>query len=196
MTLESLIPALIVLPMAGFLITALIGRRLHKQAHWIPVLAVFAAWILAMGLSYSALTGAEPFGEHGYGHTLFTWIPAYLSLPVEQGGRGLDLMKTTTWLLVMGVGKWLGYTLFGFLADSIGRRRSYVGYLTVAALLVPLYGMATSPLWLLILGRVIQGVGGGIFPLAFSIIRDELPNDRPDVRVGQLRLQDAARQPI
>ena len=29
-------------------ITALIGRRLHKQAHWIPVLAVFASWLIAM----------------------------------------------------------------------------------------------------------------------------------------------------
>ncbi len=72
----GLIPLIAVLPLAGFAITALIGRRLHKQAHWIPVLAVFAAWVIAMLVSYSSLTGAEPFGEHGYGHTLFTWIPA------------------------------------------------------------------------------------------------------------------------
>ncbi len=30
----------------------------------------------------------------------------------------------------------------------------------------------------MLVGRVIQGVGGGIFPLAFSIIRDELPRER------------------
>jgi NADH-quinone oxidoreductase subunit L len=73
---DLLIPLIAVLPLAGFAITALIGRRLHKQAHWIPVLAVFAAWIIAMLVSYSSITGAEPFGEHGYGGTLFTWIPA------------------------------------------------------------------------------------------------------------------------
>ena len=29
-----------------------------------------------MAVSFNALTGAEPFGEHGYGAVLFTWIPA------------------------------------------------------------------------------------------------------------------------
>ena len=72
----TLIPLIAILPLAGFAITALIGRRLHKQAHWIPVFAVLAAWVIAMLVSYSSLTGAEPFGEHGYGATLFTWIPA------------------------------------------------------------------------------------------------------------------------
>ena len=49
-SLENLIPALIVLPMAGFLITAFIGRRLGKQAHWIPVIAILAVWLIAMAL--------------------------------------------------------------------------------------------------------------------------------------------------
>jgi MFS family permease len=121
------------------------------------------------GLLATAMNACGMFGYWG----LFTWIPAYLSLPVEQGGRGLDLMKTTTWLLVMGVGKWLGYTLFGFLADSVGRRRSYVGYLTVAAVLVPLYGMASSPLWLLILGPFVAFFGTGFFS-GFSAIASEI----------------------
>jgi len=42
MSLESLIPLLVILPLSGFAITAIIGRRLGKQAHWIPVLAIFA----------------------------------------------------------------------------------------------------------------------------------------------------------
>src|SRR4051794_16562970 len=41
-----------------------------------------------------------------------------------------------------------------------------------------------SSLWLMILGRVIQGAGGGIFPLAFSIIRDEFPNQRVPGAIG------------
>ena len=36
----------------------------------------------------------------------------------------------------------------------------------------------------MILGRVIQGAGGGIFPLAFSIIRDEFPNERVPGAIG------------
>ena len=46
--------------------------------------------------------------------------------------------------------------------------------LTVGTLLCAV----SSSIGLLIIGRVIQGIGGGIFPLAFGIIRDEFPRDR------------------
>ena len=36
----------------------------------------------------------------------------------------------------------------------------------------------------MLVGRVIQGIGGGIFPLAFSIIRDELPRERVAGGIG------------
>jgi len=117
----------------------------------------------------TAMNACAMFGYWG----LFTWIPAYLSLPVEQGGRGLDLMKTTTWLLIMGIGKWLGYALFGFFADSAGRRRTYVTYLIVAAALVPLFGAARTPARLLLLGPLVAFFGTGYFS-GFSAIVSEL----------------------
>ena len=121
------------------------------------------------GLLATAMNALGMFGYWG----LFTWIPAYLALPVEQGGRGLDLFQTTTWLIVMGLGKWLGYVLFGFAADAFGRRKSYVVYLLVAAALVPVYGLATSPTWLLILGPFVAFFGTGFFS-GFSALAAEL----------------------
>lgn len=121
------------------------------------------------GIVATAMNACAMFGYWG----LFTWIPAYLSLPVAEGGRGLDLMKTTTWLLLMGVGKWLGYALFGFMADSLGRRTSYVTYLLVATALVPLYGLATTPGWLLVLGPFVAFFGTGFFS-GFSALASEL----------------------
>jgi MFS family permease len=121
------------------------------------------------GLLATAMNACGMFGYWG----LFTWIPAYLSLPVEEGGRGLDLMKTTTWLLTMGVGKWFGYALFGFFADAAGRRRAYVTYLLVAAALVPLYGVARTPAQLLILGPLVAFFGTGFFS-GFSALAAEL----------------------
>jgi MFS family permease len=121
------------------------------------------------GLIATAMNACAMFGYWG----LFTWIPAYLSLPVQQGGRGLDLMKTTTWLLLMGVGKWFGYVLFGFFADSVGRRRAYVTYLLVAAAIVPLYGMMRTPVWLLVLGPFVAFFGTGFFS-GFGAIASEL----------------------
>ena len=41
MTLESLIPWLVYLPMLGFGITALVGRRLGRASGYIPVAAIF-----------------------------------------------------------------------------------------------------------------------------------------------------------
>ncbi len=49
---------------------------------------------------------------------LFTWIPPYLSLPVEQGGRGFGVMGTTTLLVVLNLaGMFPGYASFGWVAD-------------------------------------------------------------------------------
>jgi MFS family permease len=121
------------------------------------------------GILATAMNACGMFGYWG----LFTWIPAYLSLPIAEGGRGLDLMKTTTWLILMGVGKWFGYALFGFFADSLGRRTSYVTYLLVATALVPLYGIARTPFTLLLLGPFVAFFGTGFFS-GFAAIASEL----------------------
>jgi NADH-quinone oxidoreductase subunit L len=77
MSYDLLIPLIVALPLAGFLITAAIGKRLGKQAHWIPVGAVVISWVVAMVVVAAALTNAEPFGEAGFGVTLWQWIPAH-----------------------------------------------------------------------------------------------------------------------
>ncbi len=155
-----------------------IRRRVPESEIWLRQRPPTAAGSLRIlwrpdlrrnGIVATAMNACAMFGYWG----LFTWIPAYLSLPLEQGGRGLDLMKTTTWLLIMGIGKWLGYALFGFFADSAGRRRTYVTYLIVAAALVPLYGVARTPAWLLLLGPLVAFFGTGYFS-GFSAIVSEL----------------------
>src|SRR5712691_1925930 len=155
-----------------------IRRRVPESEIWLRQRPPTAAGSLRIlwrpdlrrnGIVATAMNACAMFGYWG----LFTWIPAYLSLPLEQGGRGLDLMKTTTWLLIMGIGKWLGYALFGFFADSVGRRRTYVTYLIVAAALVPLYGVARTPGWLLLLGPLVAFFGTGYFS-GFSAIVSEL----------------------
>ena len=110
MSLESLAPLLLVLPLAGFLLTAVIGRRLGKQAHWIPVLGIGAVWLIAMGLVVSVLTGAAPLLEgseetHGYALQLFTWIPAGefvvdVGILIDPLTAALLVVVTTVGLLV------------------------------------------------------------------------------------------------
>ncbi len=95
---------------------------------------------------------------------LFSWIPPYLSLPVEQGGRGFGVMGTTTLLVVLNLaGMFPGYLSFGWVADHLGRRRSFMLYMFVAALLVPLYALARQPWVLLVVGTVVAFFGTGFF---------------------------------
>ena len=104
---------------------------------------------------------------------LFTWIPPYLALPVSQGGRGLSVATSSAWIVVMQAGMWFGYVSFGFLSDSLGRKRTYVGFLLVAAALVPLYAGARSPAMLLALGPLVAFFGTGHFT-GFGVISAEL----------------------
>src|SRR3954453_955959 len=73
--------------------------------------------------------------------------------------------------------------IIGRLGDMYGKERLLLIVLAMLAFGTLISAIASS-LWLMILGRVIQGAGAGIFPLAFSIIRDELPNERRPGAVG------------
>jgi NADH-quinone oxidoreductase subunit L len=107
---EGLLPLLLVLPMAGFLITAFFGRRFGKGAHWIPVGAIFIVWVIAMLVVFNVLTGSAPIlpgGEetHGYAVGPWTWIPAGdfhvdLGLFVDPLTACLLIVVTTIGLLV------------------------------------------------------------------------------------------------
>jgi MFS family permease len=95
---------------------------------------------------------------------LFTWIPPYLSLPVEQGGRGFGVMGTTTLLVVLNlVGMFPGYASFGWVADYLGRRKSFILYTLAAAFLVPLYAAAREPWVLMGAGTLLAFFGTGFF---------------------------------
>ncbi len=94
-------------------------------------------------------------------------LPGFLlicRLPVAQGGRGFGVMGTTTLLIVLNLfGMFPGYISFGWVADHLGRRKSFMLYLFAAALLVPFYAMARSQVALLVLGAVIAFFGTGFF---------------------------------
>ena len=103
------------------------------------------------------------FGLFGW-WGLFTWIPPYLSLPIALGGRGFGVMRTTTLLLVLNLfGMFPGYVSFGWAADLLGRRKAFMLYLFVAALLVPVYAAARSQAALLVLGAIVAFFGTGFF---------------------------------
>ncbi|OLL31175.1 MFS transporter [Burkholderia sp. SRS-W-2-2016] len=106
-----------------------------------------------------AFTAAAMCGYWG----LFTWIPTYLSTPVAQGGRGFDLVHSTSWIVVMQLGAGVGFIVFGYLADRIGRRLAFLLFFLLSAAAVPLYVSITSPLLLLLFGPVVAFFGTGFY---------------------------------
>lgn len=95
---------------------------------------------------------------------LFTWIPAYLALPIEKGGRNFGLLDFTSFLTVLNLcGMWPGYILFGWVADRFGRRRSLIAYLALAAISVPFFAAARTPVSILITASITAFFGTGFF---------------------------------
>src|SRR4051812_25289592 len=75
--------------------------------------------------------------------------------------------------------------LVGRLGDIYGKRRMLV--IALAAFAAgSVVAALSATLWIVVAGRVIQGVGGGIFPLCFAIIRDEFPRERVARGIGLL----------
>ena len=73
--------------------------------------------------------------------------------------------------------------IIGRLGDMYGKDRLLMIVLVTLGVGTLISAVASS-LSLLLLGRVIQGVGAGVFPLAFSIVRDELPHERVPGALG------------
>jgi len=104
---------------------------------------------------------------------LFTWMPRFLSMPVMEGGRGLSIIQTSGWTIAMQAGTFLGYLSFGYIADRFTAKFTYIGYLVIATLLVPLFAFVRDPIALLLIGPLVGFFGTGYFS-GFSVIASEL----------------------
>jgi MFS family permease len=103
------------------------------------------------------------------------WVPGYLRLSPDQGGIGLSSSTMSIFVIAMQVGMWVGYVSFGFLADAIGRKRTYVMYLIAAAVLLPLYGFLRVPPMLLVLGPFVAFFGTGYFSGLGALVAELYP---------------------
>jgi EmrB/QacA subfamily drug resistance transporter len=126
------------------------------------------------------ILGVLSIGALAYAVLSSAVIPA---LPVIQ--HSLHASETgVTWLLTgFLLSASVGTAIIGKLGDLYGKQRMLVWTLLVLAAGTLLSALAGS-LTLLIAGRVVQGVAGGIFPLAFSIMRDEFPVEKVPGSIG------------
>lgn len=131
---------------------------------------IFSPPLLRYTLTATVISSFVLFAYWG----LFSWIPAYLASPLEKGGAGLTLVKSSAWVAPMQIGALAGYLLFGIFSDKVGRRPSFALFLAGAGVVTFLYGgAARSPLTLLLLGPLVGFFGHGYYS-AFGAILSEL----------------------
>jgi len=138
------------------------GARGPERVHPNVILAVLSLAAVTYAVLSSAVIPALPTLQHSLGasETGVTWV-------------------LTGFLLSASVGT----AIIGKLGDMYGKQRLLVWTLLTLAAGTLLAAVSTS-LAMLIVARVIQGVAGGIFPLAFGIARDEFPADRVAGSIG------------
>jgi MFS family permease len=106
-------------------------------------------------------------------------------LPTLQAGLHTS-QNTVTWVLTAYLLSASIFTpIMGRLGDMWGKDRLMVVATIALSVGCVMSAMATS-LPLMVAGRVVQGMGGGVLPLAFGIIRDEYPHEKVAGTVGTL----------
>jgi EmrB/QacA subfamily drug resistance transporter len=138
----------------------------HRD-HGVHPNLILAVTALA-GLAYAMLSSAV--------------IPALTDLQ-----HSLHTTETgVTWLLTgYLLSASVGTSILGRLGDMYGKEKLLLVTLGILAVGSLIAALATS-LIPMIIGRVIQGAGGGIFPLAFGIVRDEFPREKVAGSIGVL----------
>jgi len=145
---------------------ALDDRRVHHQV-------TFA--VLAVGVgAYSLLQSLV--------------VPVLTTVQVELH----TTQSAVTWVLTAYLLSASIFTpIMGRIGDMVGKERIFVLTL-VAQAAGSLLAAVASSIGVMIVARAIQGIGGGVVPLAFGIVRDEFPKERVTGAVGAIASLSAA----
>ncbi len=127
----------------------------------ISVGEIFAPGVARLTLLGTAAAACALIGYWGAN----TWLPTYL---VRE--RGLASGQMATFIIVLNIGMFAGYQIFGVLADRYGRRKALILCFLGATVLLPLYAAARDPRVLFWLGPLLgvffayTGPFGSYFP--------------------------------
>ncbi len=71
------------------------SRRVWTKCERMPITALLRPPLGRRVFLFTTLAASVLFGYWG----LFTWLPAYLSTPVAQGGAGMSIVRSSAWLI-------------------------------------------------------------------------------------------------
>ena len=128
-------------------------KKTRKQVEDLGERANFLDIFSTSFLKVTTLTSLIAVGVQGGYYAITTWLPTYLKTV-----RGLSVLNTSSYLLVVIVGSFIGYIVSAYLADRLGRKKTLMLFAICSLLTVIAYAyLPITNAVMLILG----------FPLGF-----------------------------
>jgi MFS family permease len=134
---------------------------------------IFADGRLGVTIAVTLMNACTLFAWWGFN----LWLPGYLSMPATAGGVGLSQTLMPWFIIAMQVGMWVGYVTFGYVSDTVGRKRAYIAYLITAAALMAVYTSVRVPAILLVLGPFVAFFATGYFSGFGAVTAEIYPTD-------------------
>lgn len=131
-----------------------------------PLVALFSGPQLRITLLAIAMTSGALMAYHGAA----SWLPSYLAK-----AKGLDIVKTGGYLIVLNAGAFFGYQFFGWLADVKGRRFAIISALVACIAATIVYVSLDDPQQLLLFGPIYGFCTYAIFGIFGAYISELFP---------------------
>ena len=159
-----------------------VRRRVEEPALWQQARArpsrvslgqAVGGSMLGVTVAITLMNACTMFAWWGFN----TWVPSYLRLSPASGGIGLSSAAMNFFIVAMQVGMWFGYVTFGFVADTVGRKVTYIAYLGLAAVFVLMYATTSSEWALFALGPPTAFFATGFFSGYGAVTAELYPTD-------------------
>lgn len=154
--------------LAPALLTLWVRQHVPESERWraarqgttrVPLRTALGGSMWSITLTLIVMNGCVLFAYWG----LNTFLPSFLMAPPAKGGPGLDRNLMSLLVAANQFGTWSGFMTFGVVSDQLGRRRTCISYLSVAAVLLWVYTTVREPWVLLTLGPLASFFTTGYF---------------------------------
>jgi putative MFS transporter len=113
-----------------------------------------------------------------FGYGISVWLPTLLI------GKGLTIVKTYTYTLLINLGPIAGSFVMGWLLDVWGRRSTFLVFWIAAAICTVLFAFATNPVYVVLLGFGLMFFGIATNVCLDTITAEIYPTDLRASAVG------------
>ena len=142
-------------------------QKLERMGHQSNFLEIFSPTLLGI----TVLTSLMATGAQGGYYAITTWLPTYL-----KSTRGLSVLNTGAYLIVVIAGSFVGYMVSADLTDRLGRKRTLMIFAASSFLTTAVYTyLPISNHIMLVLGFPLGFFASGSFSPMGSFLTELFP---------------------